>query len=196
MRIQEFTLENFRSITHIQLKDIQNLNCFIGPHNSGKTNILTGISVFWDPFIRAKVQRKQLEQNTPIRQDFDTPGSILSYLGSVNSIHGKFELLIDDQKEVLPSWVENSYIEQAFIDIAKSHRISYSVLDFLSELENLADLRLISGFSFDLRLNPEFLSFIEEKCYLCLNNGEQILFSSENLPIFLQVVSFLLHTRL
>ncbi len=188
MRIQQFILENFRSITHLQLNDIQNLNCFIGAHNSGKTNILTGISVFWDPFIRAKVQKKQLEQKTIPKQDFDTPGSILSYLGNVNSIHGKFKLLLDDKTEILSSWIENSYIRQAFLNIAKSYRINYSVLDFLSEIEKLVDPRSISGFVFDLKLNPESLSYVEEKCFLCLNNGEEIRFNSENLPVILQVI--------
>lgn len=189
MRIQNLTLENFRSIAHLKLKEIQNLICFIGPHNSGKTNILTGISVFWDPYIRANVQRKQLKQKPYVQHDFDTtPGSILSYLSSTNSIHGKFHLKFANKIENLTSWINNSSIRQAFLETSRSHRTSYSVSDFLSEIEMLANLNSISGFIFDLKMNPEFLAFTEEKCYLYLSNGEKISFESEKLPIFTQVI--------
>jgi predicted ATPase len=59
---------------------------------------------------------------------------------------------------------------------------------FISELELLTDPSAITGFIFDLNLNPEFLSFTEEKCYLCLQTGEKVLFNSEGLSIFLQVL--------
>ena len=91
MIIKNLSLENFRSIVSIKLNEIQNLNSFIGPHNSGKTNILTGISVFWDPYLRAKVQRKKLKDSLgyQTKQDFSAPESILSYLGNTKFIHGK-----------------------------------------------------------------------------------------------------------
>lgn len=188
MRIQNLTLENFRSIAHLKLKEIQNLICFIGPHNSGKTNILTGISVFWDPYIRANVQRKQLKQKSYVQHDFDTSGSILSYLSSTNSIHGKFHLKFANKIENLTSWINNSSIRQAFLETSRSNRTSYSVSDFLSEIEMLANLNSINGFIFDLKMNPEFLAFTEERCYLYLSNGEKISFESEKLPIFTQVI--------
>ncbi len=187
MRIQNLTLENFRSIAHLKLKEIQNLICFIGPHNSGKTNILTGISVFWDPYIRASVQRKQLKQKSYVKHDFDTPGSILSYL-STNSIHGKFHLKFDNKNENLSSWINNSSIRHAFLATSQSLKKSYSVSDFLSEIEVLANLNSIDGLIFDLKMNPEFLAFTEEKCYLYLSNGDKISFKSENLPIITQVI--------
>lgn len=188
MRIQNLTLENFRSIAHLKLKEIQNLICFIGPHNSGKTNILTGISVFWDPYIRASVQRKQLKQKSNVKHDFDTPGSILSYLSSTNSIHGKFHLKFDNKKENLSSWISNSSIRQAFLETSQSHKTSYSVSDFLSEIEVLTNLNSVNGFIFDLKMNPEFLAFTEDRCYLYQSNGEKISFKSENLPIITQVI--------
>ncbi|MHA2074821.1 MAG: AAA family ATPase, partial [Candidatus Hodarchaeales archaeon] len=190
MRIKNFSLENFRSIASIELDDIPNLNSFIGPHNSGKTNILTGISVFWDPYLRAKVQRKQLKNSLgyQTKQDFGTPGSILSYLDNTKFIHGTFELSFSNEEEKLSSWKDNEFIKRSFNEITNTQRKTYPLSKFISELELLTDPSAITGFIFDLNLNPEFLSFTEEKCYLCLQTGEKVLFNSEGLSIFLQVL--------
>ncbi len=190
MIIKNLSLENFRSIVFLSLNEIQNLNSFIGPHNSGKTNILTGISVFWDPYLRARVQRKKLKDSLgyQTKQDFGTPGSILSYLGNTKYIHGTFELILNSKKENLSSWMKNEVIQRSFIEISKSFKKTYSVQNFLSELEKLTDPSAITGFIFDLNLDSEFLSFTEEKCFICLSDGEKVQFDSEQLSIFIQVL--------
>jgi energy-coupling factor transporter ATP-binding protein EcfA2 len=117
-----------------------------------------------------------------------TPGSILSYLDNTKFIHGTFELSFSNEEEKLSSWKDNEFIKRSFNEITNTQRKTYPLSKFISELELLTDPSAITGFIFDLNLNPEFLSFTEEKCYLCLQTGEKVLFNSEGLSIFLQVL--------
>ena len=87
--MRSIKLKNFRSITSLTLSNLKKINCFIGGHNSGKTNILDGISVFWDPQIRTHTQRVKFQSNiSPMTEDFDR--GILSYLDT-NHIRGIFD---------------------------------------------------------------------------------------------------------
>ncbi len=183
MRIQKLSLQNFRSIPSLTLKDLQILNCFIGPHNSGKTNILNGISVFWDPFLRAKVQQKHLKSSLgrQNKQDFDR--NILSFLGNSNVVQGIFEFTLD---ESISSWRENNYLRDIFANSAhsfKHDRPSNFFNEFLDDLETLIDPSTISTLIFELVLSQEMFSFIKQRFYLQLKNDERISFQSSNLPI-------------
>ena len=97
MFLKQVQLKNFRSITSLTLPVLKNLNCFIGGHNSGKTNILDGISVFWDNQIRSNTLHRQFQSNViaPPKEDFDR--SILSYLDS-NYIYGSFDFITPKKK--------------------------------------------------------------------------------------------------
>ncbi|MFX0149598.1 MAG: ATP-dependent endonuclease [Candidatus Hodarchaeota archaeon] len=183
MRFLEILLKNFRSITNLQLSNLRRLNCFIGPHNSGKSNILDGISVFWDAFIRAKVQQKQLQTNLgqQLKQDFDR--NILSYLGDTKTVHGSFELSLEGN---MSNWVNNSHLQEYFTLTANYHKHQRAhdfLNDFIDEISAKITPESISSLKFELDLNPEFLSFVNEKLYFHLRNGEEILFQSEKLPI-------------
>lgn len=186
MRIHKISLQNFRSIPHLRLKDLQNLNCFIGGHNSGKTNILDGISVFWDPSIRARVQQNQIKKESLGQLVQQAP--ILSYISESNTIRGMFELVIDKS---LDSWRENNYLHEIFIKTAFLHtqKQSYDFLnEFLENLETKTNLSDISAFKFDMTLSQEQLMFIELKCFLRLKDGELIPFKTDNLSIIQQAI--------
>ena len=185
MRIQKLNLQNFRSIPRLKL-DLQRLNSFIGPHNSGKTNILDGISIFWDPHIRAKVQQSQLKVS--LGQQIHAAPPILSYIGESNTIRGKFELAADDNIE---SWRENDYLRETFARTAILHKQErpYDFFSkFFEKMETLVNLSKISSFKFDMALSQDQLLFIDQKCYLQLNNDEVIPYQSKNLQIIQQAI--------
>ncbi|MFX0171157.1 MAG: ATP-dependent endonuclease, partial [Candidatus Hodarchaeota archaeon] len=183
LRFVEISLKNFRSITNLQLSNLRRLNCFIGPHNSGKSNILDGISVFWDAYIRAKVQQKQLKTNLgqQLKRDFDR--NILSYLGDTKTVHGSFELKLEEN---MSQWVNNPHLQEYFTLTANyhKHQRAHDFLDdFIDELSAKITPESINSLKFELDLNLEFLAFVNEKLYFHLKNGEEILFQSEKLPI-------------
>ncbi|MFX0207184.1 MAG: AAA family ATPase, partial [Candidatus Hodarchaeota archaeon] len=128
MRIHKLSIQNFRSIPHLKLENLHNLNCFIGAHNSGKTNVLDGISVFWDPFLRARVQQNQLKKES-LGQILHQAPPILSYISDSNTILGSFELEV---KKSLESWQNNSYLHEVFTKTALLHTQDQSY-DFFNE---------------------------------------------------------------
>ncbi len=194
MRIHKISLQNFRSIPHLRFEDLQNLNCFIGAHNSGKTNILDGISAFWDPFIRARVQQDHLKEEST-GQIMQQAPPILSYINESTNIRGMFELVIDKS---LDSWRESSYLRDIFTKTAFLHtqKQSYDFFnEFLENLETKTSLSNISAFKFDMTLSQEQLMFIVQECFLRLKDGELLPFKANNLPIIQQAIgtAFLRH---
>ena len=193
MRIHKLSLQNFRSIPHLKLIDLQNLNCFIGGHNSGKTNVLDGISVFWDPFLRARVQQNQIEKESLGQIIHQAP--ILSYMNDSNTIQGSFEF---ETKETLKSWLENAYLREIFTKTASLHSENqpYNLFnDFLEKIETIASPSDISGFKFNMTLSPEQLLFIVQESYLRLNNGELLPFKTDNLAVIQQAIGTALIRR-
>jgi predicted ATP-dependent endonuclease of OLD family len=183
MFLSKVKLKNFRSITSITLDDLKSLNCFIGGHNSGKTNILDGISVFWDPQIRTFSQQRQFQaETTPITEDFDR--SILSYLDT-HHIHGSFDFLLDEKQGLLP-WKENEFLKQNFIQTAFKYKIinPFDVYEiFLDDLSSIVNLTKIRSIEFELTLNPGFLEFLSESLLLKLHSEEVIKYESVNVPV-------------
>ena len=193
MRIHKLSLKNFRSIPRLELEGLQNLTCFIGAHNSGKTNVLDGISVFWDPFLRARVQQNQMKKESLGQVTHQAP--ILSYINGSNTIQGSFELEI---KKSLESWWENSYLREIFTKTASLHtkKQSYDFFNkFLEKLEQKADLSKISAFKFVMTLSQEQLQFIVQECFLRLNDGEFLPFKTDNLSIIQQALGTALIRR-
>ena len=193
MRIHKLSLQNFRSIPHLELEALQNLNCFIGAHNSGKTNVLDGISVFWDPFLRARVQQNQLKKESLGQIVHQAP--ILSYINGSNTIRGSFELKTESSLE---SWRENNYLREIFTKTASLHaqKQSYDFFNnFLEKLEIKANLSEISAFKFIMTLSQEQLLFIVQECFLRLRNGELIPFKTDNLSIIQQAIGTALIRR-
>ncbi len=183
MFLSKVKLKNFRSITSLTLNNLKNLNCFIGGHNSGKTNILDGISVFWDPQIRTYSQRRQFQaETTPITEDFDR--SILSYLDTHHT-HGSFNFNLDPQQG-LQLWRENELLKQNFIQTAFKYKIinPFDVYDFfLDDLSSIVNLSQISSLEFNLTLSPSFLEFLNESLLLHLRSEEIIKYESVNVPV-------------
>ncbi|UCG03486.1 MAG: AAA family ATPase [Candidatus Heimdallarchaeota archaeon] len=187
MRINKVNLRNFRSIPHLKLENLQNLNCFIGAHNSGKTNILDGISVFWDLFIRAKFQQNQLKKESLGQLEQQAP-PILSYISETNTIRAIFELEIDKSLE---SWSENNYLREIFTRTAFLHtqKQSYDFFnEFLENLETETNLSRISAFTFDMTLSQEQLMFIAQECFLRLKDGQILPFKPNSLSIIQQAI--------
>ncbi len=183
MFLSKVNLKNFRSITSLTLDDLKSLNCFIGGHNSGKTNILDGISVFWDPQIRTFSQQRQFQaETTSITEDFDR--SILSYLDT-DHIHGTFNFQLDQQRGLHP-WKDNEFLKQNFIQTAFKYKIinPFDVFEiFLDDLNSIVDLAQIRALEFNLTLNPGFLEFISETMQLHLESEEIIRYESVNVPV-------------
>ncbi|MHA2096437.1 MAG: AAA family ATPase, partial [Candidatus Hodarchaeales archaeon] len=183
MFLSKVNLKNFRSITSLTLDNLKNLNCFIGGHNSGKTNILDGISVFWDPQIRTFSQQRQFQaETTPITDDFDR--SILSYLDT-HHIHGSFDFTLDHHQGLQP-WKDNELLKQNFIQTAFKYKIinPFEVYEyFLDDLGSIVDLTQINTLEFNLTLNPGFLEFLKESLHLKLRSDEIINYESVNVPV-------------
>lgn len=183
MYLTEFHLRNFRSITKLSLQNLHSINCFIGGHNTGKTNILDGISIFWDAYIRAKIQQKLLRANLgqQINRDFDR--NILSYLGDSTSVQGDFILSINHD---MRDWLRNEQLNEYFTLTAGYYKYKKAkdfLQNFIDETSSILSLEKIKALEFKLTLNPEFLSFVEENLFFHLKNGEEIKFLSDDLPV-------------
>lgn len=50
--INDFTIDNFKSIKHCRIKGCRRINLFIGRPNVGKSNILEALSIFSTPFLK------------------------------------------------------------------------------------------------------------------------------------------------
>ncbi len=182
MYLTEFNLRNFRSITKLSLQNLHSINCFIGGHNTGKTNILDGISIFWDAYIRAKIQQKLLKANLG-QQNRDFDRNILSYLGDSTSVYGDFKLSIDYN---IKEWIKNDELNEYFTLTARYYKHKKSqdfLINFIEYISSFLNLEKVSALEFNLTLNPEFLSFVDEKLFFHINNEEKIPFISSDLPV-------------
>ncbi|MHA2216155.1 MAG: ATP-dependent nuclease [Candidatus Hodarchaeales archaeon] len=184
MFLKQVQLKNFRSITSLSLPALKNLNCFIGGHNSGKTNILDGISVFWDDHVRSNTLHRQFQSDVmaPVKEDFDR--GILSYLDS-NHIDGSFDFLAHKTKGLL-LWRNNEYLKQQFTETAIAFKMGnpFDCYDkFIDELCSIVNLEKISNLKFKLSLNPELLEFTSESLFFGLSSEEYIKYESINVPI-------------
>ncbi len=187
MRLIELNIRNFRSIAELSLNNLQSLNCYIGPHNSGKTNILDAISIFWDPVIRSIAQEHYLKFNTRTSapQDFDR--NILSYLGSSDIIKGSFKFKFEEN-ETLNSLSENLYLKSIFLETSSLYNTKYSIRNFINEVQDAIGSATLCGLKFDLYLNNETLSFTNQQCYLITRDGKDIPFQSEYIHIIQEVI--------
>ena len=178
MQLAKLNLRNFRSISNLSLSDLRSLNCFIGPHNSGKSNLLEGISVFWDGAFRAENQL-QFPQEEVTSGGFE---NLLSYFEDSRSISGEFHLKVNED---MKSWQDNEVIRNIFVETAKFYRNSLAnqIFDeFLDQLTQLTSFKEISHFIFNLSLQKELYTILDKKIYLQLRNGEKIPFPEEKVP--------------
>ena len=178
MQLAKLNLRNFRSISNLSLSDLRSLNCFIGPHNSGKSNLLEGISVFWDGAFRAENQL-QFPQEEVTSGGFE---NLLSYFEDSRSISGEFHLKVNED---MKSWQDNEVIRNIFVETAKFYRNSLAnqIFDeFLDQLTQLTSFKEISHFIFNLSLQKELYTILDKKIYLKLRNGEKIPFPEEKVP--------------
>ena len=176
MQLVKFNLRNFRSIANLSLRDLKSLNCFIGPHNSGKSNLLEGISVFWDGAFRAENQLQFQEEEVSPSYNFE---NLLSYFGDSKSISGEFHLKVNND---IQSWQDNEIISNIFVETARFYRYSKTkqIFDeFLDQLTQMAPLNEINHFIFNLSLQKELYTILEKKIYIQLRDGEKIPLSEE-----------------
>lgn len=57
-QLEHITIENFKSIRHLQVKNLNRLNLFIGRPNAGKSNIMGALSMFSIPYLRENPSKK------------------------------------------------------------------------------------------------------------------------------------------
>lgn len=50
MRIRKIRIKNFRSLRDVALEDIEDFNVLIGKNNSGKSNVLESLALFFSEF--------------------------------------------------------------------------------------------------------------------------------------------------
>jgi len=89
---QYITIDNFKSIEHIELKDCRRINLFIGRPNVGKSNLLEAISLFSLPYVRY-AKKKTIQQFIRVESDAELffDGNIDSQI-SVQSSRGNIYL--------------------------------------------------------------------------------------------------------
>lgn len=57
-QLEHITIENFKSIRHLQVKNLNRINLFIGRPNAGKSNIIEALSLFSIPCLRENTSNK------------------------------------------------------------------------------------------------------------------------------------------
>ena len=57
-QLEHITIENFKSIRHLQVKNLNRINLFIGRPNAGKSNIVEALSLFSIPCLRENTSKK------------------------------------------------------------------------------------------------------------------------------------------
>ncbi|MHA1974578.1 MAG: ATP-dependent nuclease [Candidatus Hodarchaeales archaeon] len=180
MKIQNMSLKNFRSIAQLNFNDLHNLNCFIGPHNAGKSNILDAVSVFWDSKYRAFAQARAEKYFIPVKNDFD---SILPFLGNLNVISGNFYFKLGNRVD---TWLENEFIKENFRQqaIVYKYPTPKSILsDLVDETTEIMQTKNLSGFIFEITLRKDNLTLIKEKVSLKTKKGEVVNFESKKIPL-------------
>lgn len=57
-QLEHITIENFKSIRHLQVKDLNRINLFIGRPNTGKSNFIEALSLFSIPCLWENTSKK------------------------------------------------------------------------------------------------------------------------------------------
>ncbi|KIC89840.1 ATP/GTP-binding protein [Flavihumibacter sp. ZG627] len=57
-QLEHITIENFKSIRYLQVKNLNRINLFIGRPNAGKSNFIEVLSLFSIPFLTENVSKK------------------------------------------------------------------------------------------------------------------------------------------
>lgn len=176
MYLDSFSLKRYRSLSSIKITNLKPLNCFIGPHNSGKTNILNGLSIFWDPYVRSFEQRSRIHENNKYTKE-EFSWMYFEHTES-SSIEGTFNLTLDSS---LKSWKDNDVIKSNFLSMANAYKLKnpesvvYNILDEFSET---VDLNNVDSLSFYLSLDKD-LSFYNKASIYFNNREEKIPYKSK-----------------
>jgi AAA15 family ATPase/GTPase len=56
--LEHITIENFKSIRHLPIKNLNRINLFIGRPNVGKSNIIEALSLFSIPYLKENTSKK------------------------------------------------------------------------------------------------------------------------------------------
>ncbi|MFH1564712.1 MAG: AAA family ATPase [bacterium] len=85
MRIKNLNINQYKSLKNLNLDNLFNVNIFIGPNNSGKSNILDGIESLFFPFDKSEffADKKadysfEIELDEEAKKFFNTRAEILS----------------------------------------------------------------------------------------------------------------------
>jgi putative ATP-dependent endonuclease of the OLD family len=77
MKLEEFAIRNYRSVKSITVANIGSLNVLIGKNNSGKSNVLSSLDVYFSCFRPGDVILDRLELSRPLEFfDRDTKNAI------------------------------------------------------------------------------------------------------------------------
>ena len=70
MRIKKIIIENFKSIDHLEITDLSNLNIFIGKNDAGKSNILDAIDIIFNADLQTHFPELVLEEKNLIAKRY------------------------------------------------------------------------------------------------------------------------------
>jgi len=131
MKIKEISIKHFKSLYNLPIKDLADINVFIGKNNAGKSNIFESINIFY-----RNITRTQEELPILFIEDRAKPTEVsteITFLFEINDLN----------KELNQSNFDNSYDE------------------YVHRLIELNDPDGTSSSKLNLRGHPDYLSFYD-----------------------------------
>lgn len=185
MEILNLHIKNFKSLKDIKIERLENLNIFIGKNNSGKSNILKAIELFFDElwYLSENGSPSIKGINRNLWFNMDTTNPIELYL-TIKLNESESRELEDSSKDGRPTKIRFSMKVFEIEPDTKNmtYSVDYSVLEFVSKYPYLSNkneernkiINLIKNkFYFipaDRGLTDETYTGIEESAF----NGKKI----------------------
>lgn len=144
-RLEHITIDNFKSIRHLEIDKLHRINLFIGRPNVGKSNIIEALSLFSIPYLRENTSRKltnliRLETESELFYNGNTErdASISTSLGRCRfgynpkeglkfelDFHGNSFVYKVDEKLVVKGGFKNDFFEPPIKKYAFKQDVKY-----------------------------------------------------------------------
>ncbi len=126
MKISSMTIDNFKSVRHLAIEDIDNAFILVGKNSTGKTVVLDAIRAVADMY---EIQREHFNESgksieIAITLDIEEEDLQLLHMGGIVSKYKRYELWYKDFCNKLPSFQENK-LKFTYI-INKEFNIKYN----------------------------------------------------------------------
>lgn len=140
--IQNLTIDNFKALKHVEMKELANVNILLGKNNSGKTAVLEALLLFAIPYY---------------------PSFTLKTLDELNSLRGykddgdsgeKWDSLfysLDNSEKILIRTEEEKKFKSLTIDPLTTHKIPESISN-VGIIESSDFRGITNGLRFNLKL--------------------------------------------